>query len=267
MKKLSWIALALTAVTASLPSQAAVFGYYLSDTTGSPAAAITASGNTSVQLTNLTAADLVGINVLWILNGNNGAPDANVTGNTASINAFVSGGGVLSFHDRAVTDAATYIPGAAAVTFVRDFTNSSDIDVVTNNTVTNGPAGVINNTTLDGGNSSSHGYATVSSLPPGAIEVLSIGGDPSRAVDFYFGLGAGDVYYSTIPLDFYLGGSGNNPPADNFRNVYAVNEAAFQAQLFGANGIPVPEPGSLALVAVAGLMLVSQRRRSTSARG
>ena len=267
MRKLSWIALALTAVTASLPSQAAVFGYYLSNATGSPAAAITASGNTPVQLTNLTAADLVGINVLWILNGDNSGPDGNVTGNTAAINAFVAGGGVLSFHDRAVTNAATYIPGAAAVTFVRDFTNDADIDIVTNNTVTNGPGGVLNNTSLDGGTSSSHGYADVSSLPPGGVEVLSRGGEPARAVDFYFGLGAGDVYYSTIPLDFYLDGNGPNPPRDNFRNVYAVNEAAFQAQLFGANGTPVPEPGSLALVAVAGLMLLSQARRATSARG
>ena len=255
MKKLMTAAGALALGVCSFSAHAALFGYYLSFTGGSPATAIAASGNTSVALTNLTAADLVGIDVLWILNGNNGAPDGNVTGNTAAISAFVNAGGVLSFHDRNVDQglsAATYVPGAGGVTFVSSF--ASDLDVQAVNTVTAG----INNTTLDGGNSSSHGYGVLSTLPAGAVEVLSEGADTDRAVDFYYGFGAGDVYYSGIPLDFYLGGNGTNPPADDFRNIYAVNEARFQGQLFAGNHIP--EPGSLLLVAVAGLMLLQGRR-------
>lgn len=266
MKKLSWIALAITAITVSLPGHAAVFGYYLSNTSGSPAGAITASGNTAVQLTNLTAADLVGIDVLWILN-NNGAPDSNVTGNTAAVSSFVASGHVLSFHDRNVNQglsANTYIPGAGGVTFVSSF--QSDLDVQAVNTVTAGPFGVITNTTLDGGNLSSHGYALSSTLPAGAVEVLSEGADTTKAVDFYYSFGLGDVYYSGIPLDFYLGGSGANPPADDMRNIYARNEATFQAELFAGNGA-VPEPGSLALLAVAGLMLLGQGRRAKASQG
>lgn len=258
MKKL----FAATALMAGLvvSAQAATIGYYLSDTSGSPAAAITAAGHTPVQLANLTAVDLAGINVLWILNGNNNAPNATVLNNQGAISAFVSGGGVLSFHDRAVTDAATYIPGAGGVSFFRDFNPSDNIDVLVNNTVTNGPGGVIGNTTLDGGNASNHGYASLGTLPAGAVGVLNVGGALDEIVDFYYAFGAGDVYYSTMPLDFYLAGSGNNPPRDSFNTIYAVNEAAFQAELWRGNQ-QIPVPSTLLLVSI-GLFALSRRRRS-----
>ena len=204
MKRLLVAVMAVCGLIASSASNAVVFGYYLSGTTGSPAAAITANGDTAVQLNNLTAADLAGIDVLWILNGNNGTPDANVMGNLAAINDFVNGGGVLSFHDRNVAQgvsAADYLPGAAGTTFVSGF--GADVDVLENNTVTNGPWGTINNTTLDGGNFSTHGWASLGTLPGGAVAVLSTA-DPTQIVDFYYDFGDGLVYYSTMPLDFYL---------------------------------------------------------------
>lgn len=248
MRRLLVALLAACSMLASASANALVFGYYLSGTTGSPAAAITAAGHTPQLLTGLSAADLATIDVLWILNGNNGTPDAQVTGNFGDVATFVRNGGVLSFHDRNVNQgvsAATYIPGAGAVTFVAEF--GTEITVLANNTVTNGPAGVIGDTTLDGGDFSGHGYATLASLPAGAVPVLSTN-DRTQIVDFYFPFGAGRVYYSTMPLDFYLAGFGVIPPADAYRNIYAVNEAAFQAQLRGA----VPEPGSLALLGLAG---------------
>ena len=255
-----WVCFAILGALVSLSAIATpvTFGWFGD---ANPTGAITAAGHTSVALGGLTAGDLAGIDVLWVLNGNNGGAPGAVTANAAAIDAFVLAGGVLSYHDRYVSGGAdsnaALIPGADLITFIRDFSDDQSIDIVTGGTlVTNGPGGVIGNTTLDGGNSSSHGYTLLGTLPAGAVPVFSQT-DVTHIVDFYYGYGAGWVYYSTIPLDFYLNGNGNNPPGDAMRDIYAVNEAAQQASLVSR----VPEPGSIALLSL-GLLLAAQRRKT-----
>ena len=240
-------------------ANASTIGYYLSGNTGigtEAEAAITASGNTAQALTGLAAADLGGLDVVWILNGINGTPDANVINNEADLEAFIMAGGVLSFHDRNVDQglsASEYLPGSSGILFTGAF--SSNIDISTGGTgVTNGPGGVIDDTTLDGGNLSNHGWAELGSLPAGAVPIFN-NGDAGQIVDFVYPLGLGFVYYSSIPLDFYLGGGGFNPPGDAFRNIYALNELAFQASPV------VPEPASLLLFG-AGLAGIAARARA-----
>ena len=226
------------------------------------ATVITNTGNTPVALAGLAAANLTGINVLWILNSVNGSPGSIVTSNFADITSFVNAGGVLSFHDRNVNQqgvsAATYLPGGGGISFTNLFGGAIDIQTA-GTTVTNGPFGTLTNTSLDGGNFSDHGFATIGSLPAGAVSILN-NGTAGNIVDFYYRSGAGAVYYSSIPLDFYLGGGGNNPPRTAIVNTYAPNELTLQASL------AVPEPTTVVLVSAGflGLGFLRRRKRSVS---
>jgi len=257
-----FVGLAVVVVTA-LPARAASFGWFGNSADGNPAGAITASGNTPVELAGLSATDLAGISVLWVLNGDNGAPPAELVANASAVADFVAAGGVLSYHDRYVSEADPassannkLLPGAGGIAFIRDlFTDPANIDIINAGTaVTKG----LDNNSLDGGTPSSNGYVLLLSLPASAVAILSQT-DPEHIVDFYYQYGTGFVYYSTIPLDYYFGGGGPNPPHDNFVDLYAVNEAGFQASL---NAVPeaVPEPTSLAFLGL-GLLGLAVRRR------
>ena len=101
--------------------------------------------------------------------------------------------------------------------------------------MTNGPGGVLTNTSLDGGNLSSHGFTVEGSLPGAAVKILSRP-NPTQIVDFCYEFQAGAVHYSTIPLDFYLGGGGGQPRV-NMRTVYAPNVVAY-----GIDGACAQEP-------------------------
>lgn len=252
--------IAIVAVSLGGISSATTIGFYILNGSTNAAAgattAITTAGHTPLALTGLTAADLIGIQVLWLLNPNNNGYGTALTDNLTAVSAFVNGGGVLSMHDRYVEGAAAVLPGGGGITFVRDFSDGANIDILTSGTlVTNGPGGVLDDTSLDGGDSSSHGYALLNTLPAGAVPIFSQT-DPTHIVDFYYQTGSGFIYYSTIPLDYYLAGEGSIVA---FGNNYAPNEVAFQASL--ADNGEVPEPGTLGFLA-AGFGLFLLRRRS-----
>lgn len=185
--------------------------------------AINVAGHMPVQLFDLTPADLAGLAVIDVQNPNNGGYGAEYLSHLTDIENAVAGGAVLVIHDRFVDPAETILPAGAAFNIIRDFSDGANINVLDNTTlVTNGPGGIVNDTTLDGGNFSSHGFAFANSLPVGAALILTTG-DPTHIVTFAYNFGAGTVIYSTIPLDFYL------PSGNNFANIYAPNVLAYAA--------------------------------------
>jgi hypothetical protein len=185
------------------------------------ATAITTAGHTPVAITTPNAASLSGLSALSVTNCDNGGFSATWTSNLADVTTAVGNGMTLLVHDRTVTNANTILPGGAGLSMVRD-TNLNDIDLPAGSPLLSGPGGTLNNTSLDGGNSSTHGYVTAASLPVGG-SVLAHRPVSTEGVTVRYPYGSGTVVYSGIPLDFYLGGSGNNPPRDNMVNIYLPN--------------------------------------------
>jgi hypothetical protein len=219
-------------------------GYYTDNNAGStgPAASITASGYSAVQIANIATFNLSTIQIL-LINESSNAPSAALLGQGTAISNWVAGGGIVAIHDRNVClGTCTPVPGGAGISFLHS--PGPDINVENAGTlVTNGPFGVINNTNLDNGNFSDQGFATLASLPSGSTGILN-NGTVGNEVALVYRLGSGWVYYSTIPLDFFL--SGATPAA--FSSIYAPNMVAFLGSL--VNGVPVtPQPTANATAA------------------
>lgn len=210
-------------------SGAGVVGYYdMSSGQGVAAQvdSINAAGGTPVQLFDLSAAELSGINTLYVQDPYGSA--AEYMSQVAAIHAAVNAGMTLIIHDREPSDANNLLPGGLALDFRDDFSEGTQIEIVDDaGPLASGPGGVIDDSSLDNGNWSNHGYIMVDSLPEGA-EVLLTTNDPSHVVTFAYDFGAGTVVYSTIPLDYYLSGNG---PADVPVNmeIYAANLLAAAA--------------------------------------
>ena len=209
-----------------------IVGYYdltLNQGSSNQVKPITTAGLQAVNVGDLNTADLSQFGVLFFQNPDNGGFSSIFINNLPKIRNFISAGGVFILHDRNVSSASSVLPGTPG-TIVRDFSDDRNIDILDNTTlVTNGPGGIITNTSLDNGNSSSHGWILASSTPPGAKGILSQT-NPAHWVLYSYPFGQGTVIYSTIPLDFYLANFGAPALDLNMQN-YAANVVAYANSL------------------------------------
>lgn len=168
---------------------------------------ISGAGHTHAVIPSLTGINTVSeLEEIWIFNpSNSGYPNFGSAANTA-IADFVANGGRLYFFDRRVTEAASMLPGASGIVFVRG-TGSSPSNANLIDLDPGAPALLVaglNNQTFDGGNSSSHGFMQRSSLPANAQTVLIRQQNSEHVVQVVYPYGSGMVCYSTIPADHYL---------------------------------------------------------------
>lgn len=201
-----------------------------------------------MQLFMLNTTELSQIDSLYIQNPSNWDYGSEYIDQLSIINNAVHNGMTLIIHDRFVSDGSYILPGGEGIIFHRDFTNDTDIEIIENGLET-GLGGTINDVSLDFGNSSSHGYVDLTSLPLDA-KVLMTNGNDNQIVTFSYKYGLGTVIYSTIPLDYYLNQIGDAGISDNME-IYAANlledMTAKNATFYETNGIETIYTGQLEL--------------------
>ena len=189
-------------------------------------APIEEGGHTAVKMTTLSETELASVDILWAINPSNSSHGNEFKNAIDRIKERVDEGMILVIHDRQVGNAENILFGEEPADIVRKFTNSRAIDVVDENTVVGeGPGGLLTDSSIDGGNSSNHGYTKRETLPEDSLALLTTS-DEDEVVDFAYKYGEGAVIYSSIPLDYYLGGA-----MPNFKDIYAPNILQFAASL------------------------------------
>ena len=186
-----------------------------------PSTVITDLGHTAVNFipgtTNIDTVD-----VLWYLNPSNSNWYLDLNFYQTDIFNWVDSGGVFVIHDRYVDGANDFLLGETA-TITREFNDQANyetIDESSTNLLREGPGGTLTDSSggdifgspdangefnLDGGSSTSHGSADYTTFDLTNELALGTKNDTDSVIDFIYKYGAGAVYYSTVPLDYYIG--------------------------------------------------------------
>ena len=166
---------------------------------------IIAAGHTPVALDTLSAAELSQIDALSVWNGSNSGYSAEFLNAMPQISAAVANGMNMVVYDRAigVANPEAVLPGTD-LSVVRHLSADADLTEAGEATLGSGPASGVNDTSIDGGNYTTHGYVDAASLPAGAeVLMTTAGGNAAQAVGFMYDFGAGTVQFYGIPMDFY----------------------------------------------------------------
>jgi hypothetical protein len=219
-----------------------VVAYYSDFYPGSlgPEAPIAAAGFLPLHVFDITTYNLNDAGILFLDEVDNLNISFPLQSRLNDIRNWVAAGGKVIVHDRSAgyLNPNPFLFGTTGISTFR--LETSDLDVVPpgDTTVTDGPFGRIDNSTLDGGTSSAHGYVPRSQLPADAEPIISTGGSLSNIVCFSYPLGLGAVYYSAIPLDYYLDGNGPIGVRTVMREIYAPNMLLYMASYVVCTNCP-----------------------------
>lgn len=193
-----------------------------------PLGPILAAGYIPLKITNITSQSLADLRILFLDESSNGALTPALLARLPDIRNWVRAGGRLIVHDRSAGNLQPnqFLFGLTSTNTVRLAVDDVSIIQPATTLVTAGPFGVVDNGTLDNGCNSVHGFVNVSNMPAGARAILSTGTSSNEVVALSYQWGAGFVYYSTIPLDYYLDdgdcGNGTNLIM-NLQQIYTPN--------------------------------------------
>lgn len=223
--------LVLTVGTGDVP----VAGYFTDNapTQTGLSGPIAVAGFTPLYIGNIATQDFSGLRLLLINEFSNGGISPALAGRLPDIEAWIRAGGRLIIHDRSTgnLNPNPFLLGTSGFGAVRQTTNNLDLIEPATTLVTAGPFGALNNTSLDGGSSSAHGYIPTAALPADARAILSSATD--QVACLAYPLGAGFIYYSSIPLDCYLPGNGcaGNVIAAPLTDIYTPNVISYVHEL------------------------------------
>jgi len=222
----------------SVVTSSGVVGYYTDNNVFSRGAEglITVAGFVPLQIQDISTQPLSAFSLLFLNIFDNQFVSSELLGRLPDLENWINQGGRLIVHDRS---AGNIFPNPLllgldpGVPTIRNETPDVDVIPPGDTLVTDGPFGQITDGTLDGGSYSAHGFVPLSSLPPDAQPILSIGGQLDACVAFSYPLGRGIVYYSSIPLDCYLpdGDCVSIPVSNPLTNIYAPNVVTYASTL------------------------------------
>ena len=232
----------ITLVQVATNSQAAGFFTDGNENTTSPAGVISRAGLIPIHLPDIANFDLNAIRILFV-NEFQLPPTPALQQRLPAIESWVRGGGVLVLHNGYFGNVPYFgsllmdaVPAPTGFfTFVRATPPADTL-------VTTGPFGTLATFDVQGQMSLALQYASAAietaSLPAGAKIILDLpviaGYGPVAA--FSHPLGQGHVYYSSVPLDYYL----ELPDARAVTNIYAPNVVAYAQALLSMTATNVP---------------------------
>ena len=183
--------------------------------------AIEDPGYTPVPIFDISTFDFYTIDTLMINVTDNNGPSQTLLDRLEMIEVWVRAGGNMIIHDRSAGNVDNMLMINATDTLFNrnsDFYISLSPSDPENNELAKADADYTTITT--GMLTNSNGFAIESTLPDQVVIYLIETDNPDHVAAFQYPLGMGNIYYSGIPLDYYLSQEDTSQVGNYYRTLY-----------------------------------------------